>query len=59
MVRESQIFRKSYAVKMTEIIDECEKGMRQNAEAISNCITEFAYISKVHNDEIGLHVERL
>lgn len=28
VVRESQLFRKSYAVKMTEIIEECEKGMR-------------------------------
>lgn len=53
------MFRKSYAAKMTEIIEECEKSLRVNAETISNCITEFAVAQKQNNDEVAQHIERL
>ena len=53
------MFRTSYAIKMTEIIEQCEKNMKLNVEAIADCITEFANINKVHNEELGLHIEKL
>jgi hypothetical protein len=33
--------------------------MRQNIESISNCIIEFSNINKNHNDELGLHIDKL
>lgn len=59
VVRESQLFRKSYAVKMTEIIEECEKSIKVNAETISNCISDFALVAKQNNDEVSHHISRL
>ena len=53
------MFRKSYAAKMTEIIEECEKSLRINAESISNCIAEFAVMQKQNNEEVAQHIQRL
>ena len=34
IVRDSHYFRTSYAAKMTEILDQTERSMRKNADAI-------------------------
>jgi hypothetical protein len=44
---------------MLEIIEECEKGLKVNADMISNCITDFSIVSKMHNDEVAMHIDRL
>ena len=42
VVRESQLFRTTYAAKMTEIIDQSEKSIRVNVETVGKCISDFA-----------------
>ena len=59
VVKDSHFFRTSYAVKMTEIIEQTEKTMKYNVESISNCVIEFANIKKQHNYELGLHIDKL
>ena len=46
-------------MKMTEIIDNVERVMRQNIDSISNCITDFSQINKKHLEELVFNTEKL
>ncbi|CDW81224.1 UNKNOWN [Stylonychia lemnae] len=59
VVKDSYFFRTTYAIKMTEILEQTEKTMRLNIESVSNCIIEYANMNKQHNYEMGLHIDKL
>ena len=59
IVRESHLFRTTYAAKMTEIIDQSERSMRLNVDTISKCISDYALINRKHSEDVQAHVESL
>jgi hypothetical protein len=51
--------RQEYVQKMTDVIDNVERVMRQNIDSISNCITDFSVLNKKHLEELIIITEKL